>query len=193
MAAAACLISATAFVGWSSAAQADPGTGAIPAARPPHTPAPAPTPAATGTPTPDICLFPPFCPGSPGSTPAVLEVSPVPPDPIPTPTTPSYLQGLSPAPSASAQGSDSGSSPLPVAGGFVVQPPTSGSGPGNGSPSGDLAPRSSGPPLPLLAGGALLVLGAIGSVMYALAPRNKPIFDAARRPPAPRPGPEGGA
>ena len=44
-----------------------------------------------------------------------------------------------------------------------------------------------------LAAGVLLVLGAIGSVMYALAPRNKPIFDAARRPPAPRPGPEGGA
>ena len=48
------------------------------------------------------------------------------------------------------------------------------------------------PPLGLVAG-LLLVLGAIGSVMYALAPRNKPIFDAARRPPAPRPGPEGGA
>ena len=70
----------------------------------------------------------------------------------------------------------------------MVQPPTSGSGPGNGASTSDLASGSSGPPLPMLAAGALLLLGAIGSIMYALAPRNKPIFDAAHRPPAPGPG-----
>ena len=196
MAAAACLLSATTFVGQSLAAQANSGTSAVLTARP--RPGPSPTPTPTDTPTPDVCLFPPFCPPSPSPSPTVIEVSPVPPDPIPTPTVPSYLKGLPPTPSPTPDvtdgTTDSGSSPLPVVGGFVDQPPTTGDsgGPTTGASTTDLAPRSSALPLQLLAVGALLILGAIGSVIYAVAPRHKPIFDAPRRSQAPRPGSQGG-
>ena len=137
------------------------------------------SPAPTDSPT-AVCFYgPDFCPPSPSPTPDVIVVSPVPPDPSPSPSTPSYLVGINPTPTPTPQTTDSISSPVPVGGGFVDQLPSP-SATANIS-ANDLAPHSSGLPLPFLAVGVLLILGAIGSLLYAVVPRNKPIFETARR------------
>ncbi len=97
------------------------------------------------------------------------------PDPSPVPATPAYLVGTAPSPTQAADGSSVISSPVPVGGGFVDQLPT----PSQAAvgPTGDLAPHQGGLPLPFLAVGALLILGAVGSLIYAIAPGEKPIFN----------------
>ena len=181
--------------------------------RPGHCP-PSPTP--TDSPS-AVCFYgPDFCPPSPSPTPDVIVVSPVAPDPSPSPSTPSYLVGINPTPTPTPTTTDSISSPVPVGGGFVDQLPTP--SPTASISANDLAPHSSGLPLPFVAVGVLLILGAIGSLLYAVVPRNKPVFETARRtastspvmftpygpdspgtsilgaanppPPAPRPGPK---
>lgn len=173
--AAASLITAISVVGGSLAASADQ---AGPAPGPLKKPTPSPTATESPTATPTGCYFGFDCP-SPSPTP--LTVSPVPADsPMPSPSEP-YLQGTNPTPSPSPSGVDVISSPVPVGGGFVDQLPTP-SGGASQVPTNDLAPHSSGLPLPFLAVGAFLILGALGSLIYAVAPRNKPIFPEARRP-----------
>ena len=170
--AAACLMSATSLVsGVRSAHAAD------------NPPFPCrsscPTTSPTDSPTP-VCFYPELCPPSPSPTPDVIVVSPVPADPSPSPSTPSYLVGINPTPSPTPATTDSISSPVPVGGGFVDQLPTPTAAPTVAN-ANDLAPHSSGLPLPFIAVGALLILGAVGSLLYAVVPRNKPIFESARR------------
>ena len=70
---------------------------------------------------------------------------------------------------------------MPLGGGFIDQLPTPSSD--AAAPTGTLAPHQSALPLPFLAVGALLILGAVGSLIYAVAPRDKKVFDAARQRP----------
>ncbi|MGI8610130.1 MAG: hypothetical protein ACR2MY_13080 [Candidatus Dormibacteria bacterium] len=200
IAAAACLLSTTALVGGTNTVSA--ATSATPAAVVKcrtalcPTPTPTPTPTPIDSPTPNCIFSPDFCPPSPSPSPVVIVVSPVAPDPSPSPTVPSYLTGINPSPTPTQQTTDSISSPVPLVGGFVDQLPTP-SAAGNSASPNDLAPHSSGLQLPFLVVGALLILGAIGSLIYAIAPRNKAVFDTPRRA-APAPpvrftsyGPEG--
>jgi hypothetical protein len=139
------------------------------------TPPPPTYPAASPTPT-DCFFFPDAC-ASP--TPSVLVVSPVPADPSPSPSTPSYLKGLGPSPTQNADGSSVISSPVPLGGGFVDQLPTP-SEQATAASAADLTPHQGGVPLPFVAVGVLLILGAVGSLIYAIAPRQKPVFTRTR-------------
>ena len=159
---------------------------AAPVAKATHTPTPTPIIDISPTPSPtancDFFSTDPAClPPSPSPSPSVIVVSPVPDSPSPSPTTPSYLQGSEPSPSPRI--GDTVSSPVPLGGGFVDQLPTPSSGPA--APAGTLAPHQSGLPLPFLAVGALLILGAVGSLIYAVAPHDRKVFaDPRRRTPA---------
>ncbi|MFN2463916.1 MAG: hypothetical protein ABR573_08465 [Candidatus Dormibacteria bacterium] len=155
------------------AASRSPGPGAS-GLLPTPTPTPTPTPSCDPTTDPFACGSP-----TPSPTPTVVVVSPVPDSPSPAPTTPSYLQGAETSPSPHI--GETVSSPVPLGGGFVDQLPTPTSAPV--APGGSLAPHQSGLPLPFLAVGAVLILGAIGSLIYAVAPRDKNVFAA--RPAAP--------
>jgi hypothetical protein len=88
--------------------------------------------------------------------------------------------GINPTPSPTPNTTDSISSPVPLGGGFVDQLPTP-SGAATQASAGDIAPHSSGLPLPFLAVGGLLILAAIGSLIYAIVPRGKPAFEPTRR------------
>jgi hypothetical protein len=137
-----------------------------------------PTDLFTPTPTPSPCdafSYDPAC-ATPTPSPTYVVVSPVPFSPSPAPTTPSYLQGTEPSPSPHT--GDTVSSPVPLGGGFVDQLPTPSTGPS--VPVGGLAPHQAGLPLPFLVVGALLILGAVGSLIYALAPREKNVFAGPR-------------
>ncbi|MDQ6748889.1 MAG: hypothetical protein M3010_12390, partial [Candidatus Dormibacteraeota bacterium] len=176
---AALLAAASTLLGATATGHADDRANPQPAASPcPHgrlcsTPSPTDTPSPSSSPTPSDCtIFPEFCPSP---SPSAVVVSPVAPDPTQTPTTPSYLQGVGPSPTQSADGSTVVSSPVPLGGGFVDQLPTPSQQASTG-PTGDLAPHQSGLPLPLIAVGVLLILGAVGSLIYAIAPREKPVF-----------------
>ncbi|MFN2464845.1 MAG: hypothetical protein ABR598_01110 [Candidatus Dormibacteria bacterium] len=138
-------------------------------------PSSSPTPTPTPTPAPSDCqYFPEFCPSP---SPSIVVVTPVTPDPTPTATIPSYLQGFGPSPTQDANGATVISSPVPLGGGFVDQLPTPSQQPRGAA--GDLAPHQSGLPLPFLAVGLLLILGAVGSLIYAIAPREKDVFTRA--------------
>lgn len=150
-----------------------PTKSASPAAR---TPSPSPTPSCGPDFNPDLC---------PSPTPSVVVVSPVAPDPTPAPSTPSYLVGTATSPTPSQDGTNTVSSPAPLGGGFVDQLPTPSQQATIGTTS-DLVPHQGGLPLPFLAVGALLVLGAAASLLYAVAPRQKNVF--AREGPGARPG-----
>lgn len=200
MAAVACLLSASALTGGTLASPTPSSAANAPLVCKPLGCPPTPVPSASPSST---CFFgPDFCPPSPSPSPSpspvLVVVSPVPPDPSPSHTIPSYLQGLNPSPTPTQQTTDSISSAVPLAGGFVDQLPTPSAAAETASPN-DLAPHSSGVPLPFLAAGALLILAAVGSLLYAITPRNKPIFDATPRPAAASPvrftpyGPEGPA
>jgi hypothetical protein len=148
-------------------------------------PSPSPTTTRSPAPTPS-CSFrfnPDFCPSP---TPSVVVVSPVAPDPSPSLSTPSYLIGIAPSPSPSRDGTSTVSSPVPLGGGFVDQQPTP-SQQASVAPSADLAPHQSGLPLAFLAVGALLVMGAAGSLLYAIAPREKKVFVRERAAPSASP------
>lgn len=126
---------------------------------------------------------PDFCPSP---TPSVVVVSPVAPDPSPSLSTPSYLIGTAPSPSPSQDGTSVASSPAPLGGGFVDQLPTP-SQQASVAPSADLAPHQGGLPLPFLAVGTLLILGVAGSLIYAIAPREKKVFVRERAAPSTSP------
>lgn len=173
------LVAAVSTLRTAPARAADPNA---PAAKATHSPTASPiielSPTPSPTPTCDFFSTDPAClPPSPSPSPSVIVVSPVPDTPSPTPTTPSYLQGAEPTPSPRI--GDTVSSPVPLGGGFVDQLPTPSSGPP--APTGSLAPHQSGLPLPFLAVGALLILGALGSLIYAVAPRDRNVFAAPRR------------
>ena len=196
MAAVACLLSASALTGGTLASPTPSSAANALLACKVRCPTPAPTLVPSDSPS-STCFFgPDFCPPSPSPSPVLVVVSPVPPDPSPSHTIPSYLQGLNPSPTPTQQTTDSISAAVPLAGGFVDQLPAPAAAAETASPN-DLAPHSSGVPLPFLAAGALLILAAVGSLLYAIAPRNKPIFDATRRPAPASPvrftpyGPEG--
>ena len=140
------------------------------------------TPVATPTfslsPTPNCSPDSPDCPSP---TPSEVVVSPVAPDASASPTTQPYLQGTLPSPSPSPQ-TDTTSSAVPLGGGFVDQLPTPSSDATN-VPTGSLAPHQSGLPLPFIAIGAVLILAAAGSLIYALAPRRHTPLRAPRAKP----------
>ncbi|MEA2684774.1 MAG: hypothetical protein QOK05_3102 [Chloroflexota bacterium] len=144
----------------------------------PIKPSPTRTILPTESPTPvcdgEVSYY--YCPSP---SPSVVVVSPVAPDPSPSNATPSYLIGTAPSPSPTPDGTTTVSSPVPLGGGFVDQLPTP-SQQASAAPTSDLAPHQSGLPLPFLAVGALLILGAVGSLIYAIAPREKKVF--AQRP-----------
>ena len=134
---------------------------------------PGPEPSLTASPTPNC--FPYDCPSP---SPSDVVVSPVAPDVTPSPSPQPYHQGTLPSPSPSGP-SDTAASPVPLGGGFLDELPTPSSAATN-APTSALAPHQGGLPLPFLAVGALLILGAIGSLIYALAPRSRSPFATAR-------------
>jgi hypothetical protein len=173
--AAASMLLGGAVTGRAADDQSNPG----PIASPPckrNCTSPQPTDPLT-SPTPTDCFFFPDACATP--TPPVLVVSPVPSDPSPSPSIPAYLKGVGPSPTQNADGSSVISSPVPLGGGFVDQLPTP-SQQAAAASAADLAPHQSGVPLPFVAVGVLLILGAVGSLLYAIAPREKPVFSRAR-------------
>ncbi|GAC1332587.1 MAG: hypothetical protein NVSMB17_11860 [Candidatus Dormibacteria bacterium] len=176
------LVAAGATLTTPPARAADPGPPTIQAsatASPPFAFFASPSPSPTPSPTCDLfgdqanCTLP-----SPSPSPSVIVVSPVPDPPSPPPTTPSYLVGAEPPPSPKT--GESVSSPVPLGGGFVDQLPSPSEA--VNVPTGTLSPHQSSLPLPFLAVGALLILGAIGSLIYAVAPRDKKVFSGPKRP-----------
>jgi hypothetical protein len=115
------------------------------------------------SPSPCFVVFDVVCLDSP--SPEIVVISPVPLDPAPPPGTPSYLIGTltSPSPSPPA---DTGGSPVPLGGGFNDLPtpnPAAATSSSGNSGGGGL-------PLPLLLAGFLILAGAAGAVLYAVAP-----------------------
>jgi hypothetical protein len=140
-----------------------------PAAKPP--PPPPPTCLIgcppTQNPSPSPCFSNDFftdC--SPSPSPAIIVISPVPLDLPSRAVTPSYLIGI-PSPSVDP-GVDTGGTPIPLGGGFkdlpspapVAAVPDTGNGGGGG-------------PGPWLLIGLLLLVGAVGSVLWAIAPKGE--------------------
>ena len=142
-----------------------------------RSPRPTDSPTPTASPTCD-----PFSSDgcAPSPSPTIAEISPLPDSPTPSPTIPSYLQGGDPTPSAKI--GETVSSPVPLGGGFQDQLPSPTTG--TTVPTGTLQPHSNGLPVPFLAVGALLILGAVGSLIYAVAPREKNVFATPRSRPA---------
>lgn len=141
-----------------------------------------PVAASTATPPLPLATKPPCsrnCPTAPPScvvvgdfcvdaspSPEIVVISPVPLDPPPPPSTPSYLIGTL-APPSPTPPTDSAGSPVPLGGGFNTLPtnnPAAATSSSSGNSSGG------GPPLPLFLAGFLLVVGAAAAVLYAVAP-----------------------
>jgi len=121
------------------------------------------------TPTPTPCFSPDpstLVECSPSSSPEIIVISPVPQD-SPSPyVTPSYLVGI-PSPSVDP-GVDTGGTPIPLAGGFNDLP-----SPGPVTAVSDTGNGGGGIPGPLALIGWLLLVGAAGSVLFAIAPRGE--------------------
>jgi hypothetical protein len=118
-------------------------------------------PPARSTPTPtclgDVCLDSP--------SPEIVVISPVPLDPTPPPSTPSYLIGTLASPSPSPP-TDTGGSPVPLGGGFNDLPTPNPAAATSSSSNGG----GGGLPLPLLLAGIVVLVGAAAAVLYAVAP-----------------------
>ncbi|MGB2940794.1 MAG: hypothetical protein WBD38_10920 [Candidatus Dormiibacterota bacterium] len=102
-------------------------------------------------------------------TPAVIVISPVPPDPPSPATTPAYLIGLPASPTNAA--SEVGGAIAPLGGGSSETAPSPGSGGGGSNASESL--KSTGLPVPFLF--AMLVLASIGAgfLIWRYGPRGK--------------------
>jgi hypothetical protein len=148
-------------------ARADsPGPGNAPPLKKSPAPIPTLTPLCGTEVNPDRC---------PSVSPSEVVVSPVAPDPIQSAATPAYLIGTAPSPTPVQDGTNTVSSPVPLGGGFIDPLPTP-SPQATTAPASDLLPHQAGLPLPFLAVGTLLILGAAGSLLYAVAPRQKKVF-----------------
>lgn len=127
-------------------------------------------------PSPTACLSNDFFSScSPSPTPEIIVISPVPLDSPSPDVTPSYLLGI-PSPSVDP-GVNDGGTPIPLVGGFNDLP-----SPGPLSVASDNG-GGGGLPGPLVLLGVLLLLGAAGSVLFAIAPRGErfpeqPVHDA---------------
>ncbi len=130
----------------------------------------------THDPSPSPCLSNDFFSNcSPSPSPEIIVISPVPLDPPSPAVTPSYLLGI-PSPSVDP-GVNDGGTPIPLVGGFNDLP-----SPGPLSVASDNG-GGGGLPGPLVLLGVLLLLGALGSVLFAIAPKGErfpepPVHDA---------------
>ncbi len=124
---------------------------------------PCPSPNNDPTPTPSCNLgnFP-FTDCSPSPSPEIIVISPVPLDSPSPAVTPSYLLGLPVDPGLADAGT-----PIPLAGGFNNLP-----SPGPLSVASDNG-GGGGIPGPLVLLGVLLLVGAAGYVLFAIAPKGK--------------------
>lgn len=134
------------------------------------------TPAGQECPSPTPCLSNDFFSNcSPSPSPEIIVISPVPLDSPSPDVTPSYLLGI-PSPSVDP-GVNDGGTPIPLVGGFNDLP-----SPGPLSVASDNG-GGGGLPGPLVLLGVLLLLGAAGSVLFAIAPKGErfpeqPVHDA---------------
>jgi hypothetical protein len=120
----------------------------------------------THNPSPTPCLSNYFFSNcSPSPTPEIIVISPVPLDSPSPDVTPSYLLGI-PSPSVDP-GVNDGGTPIPLVGGFNDLP-----SPGPLSVASDNG-GGGGLPGPLVLLGVLLLLGAAGSVLFAIAPKGE--------------------
>jgi hypothetical protein len=110
-------------------------------------------------------------------TPDTIVISPVPPDRPSPVTTPAYLIGLPPSPSAGA--TDVGGAIAPLGGGTTSDQPSPGGGGGGGSET----VKSGGPPVPFLL--AMLVAASIGAgfLIWRFGPRGKKLPSVRAAPP----------
>ena len=138
-----------------------------------HPPVPDNCPPAPAPPPTPTCDNPP-CDTSP--TPNVIVISPVPPDRPSPVTTPAYLIGLPPSPSAGA--TDVGGAIAPLGGGTTTDQPSPGGGGG-----GSETVKSGGPPVPFLL--AMLVAASIGAgfLIWRFGPRGKKLPSVRAAPP----------
>ena len=109
-------------------------------------------------------------------TPDTIVISPVPPDRPSPVTTPAYLIGLPPSPSAGA--TDVGGAIAPLGGGTTTDQPSPGGGGG-----GSETVKSGGPPVPFLL--AMLVAASIGAgfLIWRFGPRGKKLPSVRAAPP----------
>jgi hypothetical protein len=101
----------------------------------------------------------------PSSSPEIVVISPVPLDSPSPAVTPSYLIGI---PSPSVDPGVTGGTPIPLGGGFNDLP-----SPGPVSAVSDNGSGGGGFPGPLMLIGMLLLVGAVGSILWAIAPKGE--------------------